>query len=837
MDRSALIVANWQYEDPLLRGLVAPSQDAESLGAVLRDPAIGNFEVTILANEPSYRISEQVESFFGDCERDDLRVFYFSGHGITDDDGQLYYAAPNTRHNRLRSTAVAASWVNDLMNQCRSRRQVMLLDCCHSGAFARTKAAGPVNVGKYFTGNNPEEGRGKFILTASDAFQYSFEGDAVEGTGVQSVFTEALVEGLRSGAADSDGDGQITLDELYSYVYKRVRERAAQQTPRKWASDVEGTFVIAANPIPLETPLPDDLQHLVDSPYFDIREKAIGHLEKLLRGRHRGLARTAWKTLLSMVNDDSRRVSSAAQKSLLDCSQQIAALSAPLDLPQVGPDLNPPSAPAGQAGRAKAEAKKLAPERSEIDRQAKAKAEADRLAREKAEAERLAEQRAEAERQAKAKAEAERIAHEKAEAERLARERAETERLAREMAEAERLARERSEAKRIAKARAEAERAARDKVEAEALAEERAEARRKARQKEDAERLARKAEAEKLADQRAEADRQAKAKADAERRKKEEAINIAQRRAADERLPGKTGGSERLAHQTTPAEHKTEADEVSLAAHSRRIVPRTFIIAAGIALAIVIWSITHWNSPKPSVENTAVSPPPETHEQSTQATPAGNSAAPEKAVSNSAKSDLPATTSTKADQPASTGPFEPVTFRLSVDLNRLTTPFAGCTKQGPDSQMCGAIIESLSGGTDWVLVDKTNNQMWLIFSRGEAPAYRGSDYFDDAFTQVVTSANSKKYLGYSDWRLPSVKDVRQMFGYWNSHHLNVNTGFERYFFGWQLSSIPTSDPCSGKTGAGFSSLHCDNQRAYCEDKSSGEGSGWWVNEVLVRATN
>jgi hypothetical protein len=56
MKKSALIIANWQYEDPLLRGLVSPSRDAEALAGVLSDADIGGFDVRVFTNEPSYRV-------------------------------------------------------------------------------------------------------------------------------------------------------------------------------------------------------------------------------------------------------------------------------------------------------------------------------------------------------------------------------------------------------------------------------------------------------------------------------------------------------------------------------------------------------------------------------------------------------------------------------------------------------------------------------------------------------------------------------------------------------------------------------------------------------------
>jgi TonB family protein len=312
----ALVVANSLYDDALLRQLVAPSQDAEALSEVLASPDICGFEVQKLIDEPSYRICEKIEAFFDERERDDLALLYFSGHGITDDDGLLYYAGSNTQHKRLRSTAVAATWVNEAMTLCRSRRQVLLLDCCHSGAFARAKSASAVNIGPQLAGRTPEEGRGRFVLTASDSLQYSFEGDAVEGQGVYSVFTRAVVEGLRTGAADLDNDGLITLDELYSYVHRRVREQTPQQSPRKWESDAEGNLVIGLNRRPVPAALPEDLQAAIDSYVPEARLKAVERLDRLLRGKHRGIAIAAQETLQALSNDDSRRVSDAACQSL-----------------------------------------------------------------------------------------------------------------------------------------------------------------------------------------------------------------------------------------------------------------------------------------------------------------------------------------------------------------------------------------------------------------------------------------------------------------------------------------------------------------------------------------
>jgi hypothetical protein len=248
--RYALVVACAEYDDPRLQELSAPLEDAASFAATLEDPARGDFAVTLAQNQTSWAVSEVIEAFFSECRPTDLLLLYFSGHGIKDPDGRLYFAARNTRPDRLRSTGVPATFIHDLMQQSRARSQVLVLDCCHSGAFARgmvAKSGGQVGIAERLAG------RGRVILAASDALQYAFESGEMVGVGQapSSVFTHCLVEGLRSGAADLDGDGYVTVDELYDYVDSHISEATGYQSPTMWAFDMQGELVIARNPAAL----------------------------------------------------------------------------------------------------------------------------------------------------------------------------------------------------------------------------------------------------------------------------------------------------------------------------------------------------------------------------------------------------------------------------------------------------------------------------------------------------------------------------------------------------------------------------------------------------------
>ena len=69
----------------------------------------------------------------------------------------------------------------------------------------------------------------------------------VLGDAGNSVFTKYMIQGLETGDADINGDGLITVDELYDYVYERVVDETPKQTPGKWTQKQQGEIVIANN--------------------------------------------------------------------------------------------------------------------------------------------------------------------------------------------------------------------------------------------------------------------------------------------------------------------------------------------------------------------------------------------------------------------------------------------------------------------------------------------------------------------------------------------------------------------------------------------------------------
>ncbi len=316
-ERFALVIGNTEYTDRNLTKLNAPQADAEQLANVLKDVRIGGFkDVQVLLNEPSSKVKQSIELLFRGKTKDDLLFLYFSGHGIKDENGNLYLATSDTRHDFARSTGISANFIKESMDNSFSRRKVLMLDCCYSGAFIQG-AKSPSALGSriYATDVFRGGGYGQVVVTASDTMQFAWEGNKIIGNTDNSFFTHYLIEGLRTGKADVDKDGRISVTDLYSYVYDKV---IGKQTPSISSTEMEGKIILARNPHPVARPdlLPEGLEDALKSPHIWQREGAIIELGRLLNSNDSMKENTARFYLEKLAKDDSRKVSLTAQQVL-----------------------------------------------------------------------------------------------------------------------------------------------------------------------------------------------------------------------------------------------------------------------------------------------------------------------------------------------------------------------------------------------------------------------------------------------------------------------------------------------------------------------------------------
>jgi len=183
------------------------------------------------------------------AEKDDMVIIFLAGHGATerdatslDGDGLEKYILPyNADPKDLYASALPMNEVSRIFQRIGSERLVFIGDTCYSGASGgRTVPVSGTraNLSGAFL-DRLSQGRGRVILTASDANEVSVEKDELQ----HGVFTYYLLEALR-GKADFDGDGLITVDEVYRYVSTKVPQATGQDQHPVKKGEMRGQIIL-----------------------------------------------------------------------------------------------------------------------------------------------------------------------------------------------------------------------------------------------------------------------------------------------------------------------------------------------------------------------------------------------------------------------------------------------------------------------------------------------------------------------------------------------------------------------------------------------------------------
>ncbi|WP_329102860.1 type VII secretion protein EccCb [Micromonospora sp. NBC_01699] len=230
--RLALLIANDRYTDESLADLYSPREEARDLRSLLADADVGAFDHTVLLeNESKSAVERAIETMLRTVGPEDLFLLYFSGHGIRSGrQGRLYLAVANTELDALSSTAISSVFIHDLLADSHTAGSVILLDCCYSGAF---DAEGLKSTDEQPVDGGLSNGNGRYVITATNSVERADDGrPATEiSPRLRSAFTETIIQGLSTGAADITGNGRITPEDLWRYVRLELPKRAPNQSP------------------------------------------------------------------------------------------------------------------------------------------------------------------------------------------------------------------------------------------------------------------------------------------------------------------------------------------------------------------------------------------------------------------------------------------------------------------------------------------------------------------------------------------------------------------------------------------------------------------------------
>ena len=147
--------------------------------------------------------------------------FFFSGHGAPEPSSGTSYLLPYDGDPRsLDQTALTLGSVLKSLSDTRAKDVVAILDSCFSGAGGRSVL--PPGARPLVRVRETSASARLALFTASSGSEIS--GPTPGGAG--GLFTHYVTEGLGTGQADADGDGQVTMRELLDWVKPRVSREA-----------------------------------------------------------------------------------------------------------------------------------------------------------------------------------------------------------------------------------------------------------------------------------------------------------------------------------------------------------------------------------------------------------------------------------------------------------------------------------------------------------------------------------------------------------------------------------------------------------------------------------
>ena len=168
-------------------------------------------------------------------------IVYYSGHGWLDQStGQYYLIQHDIEPFDIPSSALSGQEFTDALYQIKSKRLLVLIDCCHAEGMAKTKD-GNINiklpqslmqtVPPKSVLDSLKQGEGRAIFTSCRGQQLSW----ILTDGSLSIYTYHFIEALK-GSANQPGDTTVRVSHLMNHLGKSVPETVRamyqdEQTP------------------------------------------------------------------------------------------------------------------------------------------------------------------------------------------------------------------------------------------------------------------------------------------------------------------------------------------------------------------------------------------------------------------------------------------------------------------------------------------------------------------------------------------------------------------------------------------------------------------------------
>ncbi len=233
----ALIIGINNYADTNVPDLDYCVSDAVEMKDALINQGWNESDTVILLDSQASKtnIIQNLNDIFSKASSSDFILVYYSGHGTVipdtngdENDGEDEAIVPWDFTYGDYSTLLLDDELGEIFQECPTDKGAIIFDSCNSGGFInksiRDKGINPktLTTGSKNPGLNGDLDITSFpVLTASSQDEYSYE---IGGEISHGVFTYFILEGMNHGYADSNGDGLISIKEVFSYSKENTIE-------------------------------------------------------------------------------------------------------------------------------------------------------------------------------------------------------------------------------------------------------------------------------------------------------------------------------------------------------------------------------------------------------------------------------------------------------------------------------------------------------------------------------------------------------------------------------------------------------------------------------------
>lgn len=257
------------------------TNDAKSIQTLINNGSLGlyaseNIQCLLNIGATGLAIRTALSKLAAECLVDSTVFIYFSGHGaqiLAGEQAGSYLLPVDVRYGsdeELVQTAISGKEFSEALRQLRSRRVLVIFDCCHSGGIGEPKSPYGTEVkaglpDRYYEVLSKGWGRAIIASSRPNEVSYVYEGDE------NSLFTKHLLAGLKGKALVSDQ--YVRVFDLFSYLQPKVNAEQSNQNPLIKAELEENfpiAFVANVEPPPVPKALNDEYLHDVFISYRNV---------------------------------------------------------------------------------------------------------------------------------------------------------------------------------------------------------------------------------------------------------------------------------------------------------------------------------------------------------------------------------------------------------------------------------------------------------------------------------------------------------------------------------------------------------------------------------------